>query len=65
MNLKNNLKKLSQGGLIGLLMELYRKNNENRELLESKFNADNETEVLKKYKQQFRCLEWARISGGG
>jgi hypothetical protein len=52
MNLKNNLKKLSQGELIGLLMELYRKNNENKELLEFKFNAVDETEILKKYKQQ-------------
>lgn len=51
MNLKDNLKKLSQSELVGLLMELYRKNSENKELLESKFNAGNETEILKKYKQ--------------
>jgi hypothetical protein len=53
MNLKKQLKNLSQEELIGLLTELYNKNSENKELLESKFDEGGaETAAHQKYKRQ-------------
>lgn len=53
MNLKDNLKKLSHSELVGLLVELYRKNSENKELLESKFDEGCvEMDAHRRYKQQ-------------
>ena len=50
--LKNEIALLSRAKLEALLLQLYRKNSECKELIEAKFDPDSEARVFEKYKKQ-------------
>ncbi len=50
--LKNNIALLSRDDLEALLLQIYRKNSECKELIESKFDPELETRAFVKYKKQ-------------
>ena len=50
--LKNEIALLSRAELEALLLQLYRKNSECKELIEAKFDPESEARVFEKYKKQ-------------
>lgn len=50
--LKKNLNNLSKAELVTLLIEVYKKRRDSKELIESKFDSDMEIISLEKYKKQ-------------
>lgn len=62
-DLKKNLNDLSKEELIQLLVEVYKKRKDSKELIESKFDPGLELIALEKYKMQIRDEFFPQVVG--